>query len=51
MNKKDLKCYWCWWAKTNDKNRLICNNHTPDKYNKDVTEKDACFLFVNINDL
>lgn len=51
MNKQELKCCWCWWARINENNRLICSNHTPDCYNKDVTEKDACFFFININTL
>lgn len=44
-------CKWCWWAKLNEDNRLICSNHTPDKYGKDVTENPCCYLFCNVNEL
>lgn len=51
MNNENLKCYWCWWARINKENKLICENHTPNFYGKDVTNKDSCYLFINVNEL
>lgn len=52
MVEDETKCCWCWWAKENKEKRLICDNHSPDCYNKDVTDNaNVCCRFININEL
>lgn len=51
MDKQELKCCWCWWARINKDVELICTNHSQTRYGTKVTDDESCYLFVDVNKL